>query len=55
MVDDDANDSRRNSSSTSMQPPPAHQSHQPINRSYNKPTIIPGTSSTLTPIDLSSR
>lgn len=60
-----ATDSRRgNSGGGSLQPPPAHQS---INRSssssmnaaaaaaYNKTTIIPGTSSTLTPIDLSSR
>lgn len=40
-----------------MQPPPAHQHHQaaPTARSYNKSTVIPGTSSTLTPIDLSSR
>uniref|UniRef100_A0A182LWG1 DNA helicase n=1 Tax=Anopheles culicifacies TaxID=139723 RepID=A0A182LWG1_9DIPT len=37
-----------------LQPPPAHQ-HGPRNQmSYPKPTLIPGTSSTLTPIDLSS-
>ncbi|XP_055681908.1 uncharacterized protein LOC129789277 isoform X4 [Lutzomyia longipalpis] len=55
--DDESNESRRSSSSMSLQPPPAHQ-HQPLTRStmptYNKPTVIPGTSSTLTPIDLSS-
>uniref|UniRef100_A0A1B0GKC1 BRK domain-containing protein n=2 Tax=Lutzomyia longipalpis TaxID=7200 RepID=A0A1B0GKC1_LUTLO len=55
--DDESNESRRSSSSMSLQPPPAHQ-HQPLSRStmptYNKPTVIPGTSSTLTPIDLSS-
>lgn len=49
-------ESRRNSS-TGPQPPPAHQ-HPSLMRSapqqYNKPTVIPGTSSTLTPIDLSS-
>lgn len=39
------------------QPPPAHQ-HQSSRsnvQNYNKSTVIPGTSSTLTPIDLSSR
>lgn len=54
--------------SSSLQPPPAHQhqsQHQHQSRSNtnqqqatnysNKPTVIPGTSSTLTPIDLSSR
>ncbi|XP_055711038.1 chromodomain-helicase-DNA-binding protein 7 isoform X3 [Phlebotomus papatasi] len=55
--DEESNESRRSSSSMSLQPPPAHQ-HQPLTRStmssYNKPTVIPGTSSTLTPIDLSS-
>uniref|UniRef100_A0A6B2EIQ7 Putative snf2 family dna-dependent atpase n=1 Tax=Phlebotomus kandelakii TaxID=1109342 RepID=A0A6B2EIQ7_9DIPT len=56
--DEESNESRRSSSSMSLQPPPAHQ-HQPLTsrstmQSYNKPTIIPGTSSTLTPIDLSS-
>uniref|UniRef100_A0A7G3AIV8 BRK domain-containing protein n=1 Tax=Lutzomyia longipalpis TaxID=7200 RepID=A0A7G3AIV8_LUTLO len=55
--DDESNESRRSSSSMSLQPPPAHQ-HQSLSRStmptYNKPTVIPGTSSTLTPIDLSS-
>lgn len=60
--------SAANKSSGSLQPPPAHQ-HHPLTRStstssnapsehrpiaYNKPQIIPGTSSTLTPIDLSS-
>ncbi|KAJ6650069.1 hypothetical protein Bhyg_05312, partial [Pseudolycoriella hygida] len=60
--DDESNESRRSSgSSTNPQPPPAHQ-HQPLTRStsqtqqqtYTKPQVIPGTSSTLTPIDLSS-
>lgn len=54
--------SRRSSNSGPIppahQPPPAHQ-HQSSNRSnmqsYHKPTVIPGTSSTLTPIDLSAR
>lgn len=55
---------RRTNAQSSLQPPPAHQ-HHPISRSSNnqqqasnystKPTVIPGTSSTLTPIDLSSR
>lgn len=51
-----AADSRRGSSG-SLQPPPAHQpmSRQSMNQAYNKSTLIPGTSSTLTPIDLSSR
>ena len=51
-------DSRR---STPMQPPPAHQQartpNMPFDLKYTVPgktTIIPGTSSTLTPIDLSS-
>lgn len=61
--DEESNESRRSSSSsTNLQPPPAHQ-HQPLTRStsqtqqqtYTKPQVIPGTSSTLTPIDLSSR
>ncbi|GAB0094499.1 chromodomain-helicase-DNA-binding protein 7 isoform X1 [Sergentomyia squamirostris] len=55
-AEDESSDSRRGSSSMSLQPPPAHQ-HTPLSRptmSYNKPTVIPGTSSTLTPIDLSS-
>lgn len=51
---------RGGSGGSSLQPPPAH---QPVSRSamnaaaaaYNKTTLIPGTSSTLTPIDLSSR
>lgn len=44
-------------SQQSTQPPPAHQ-HQSSRsnvQNYNKSTVIPGTSSTLTPIDLSSR
>lgn len=51
-------DSRR---PTANQPPPAHQQARapaiPFDLKYTvpgKPTIIPGTSSTLTPIDLSS-
>lgn len=46
------------SSGSSLQPPPAHQhvSRASTNSQYNKPSVtIPGTSSTLTPIDLSSR
>lgn len=59
-LEDESNDNRRgsnnnsNNNNSTMQPPPAHQ-HQPISRNYSKPTVIPGTSSTLTPIDLSSR
>ena len=51
-------DSRR---SNAAQPPPAHQQARapaiPFDLKYTvpgKPTIIPGTSSTLTPIDLSA-
>lgn len=62
QTDDEPKDAKR---SASLQPPPAHQ-HQGMSRSNasnqqqatnysNKPTVIPGTSSTLTPIDLSSR
>lgn len=63
QTDDEPKETKR---SASLQPPPAHQ-HQPMARSNasnqqqqatnysNKPTVIPGTSSTLTPIDLSSR
>lgn len=53
-----SDESRR---STASQPPPAHQQARapaiPFDLKYTipgKPTIIPGTSSTLTPIDLSS-
>lgn len=56
--------SRRSNTQSSLQPPPAHQ-HHTMSRSSNnqqqasnystKPTVIPGTTSTLTPIDLSSR
>lgn len=61
--DEESNESRRSTASaaSTLQPPPAHQ-HLPLTRSttsapttYNKPQVIPGTSSTLTPIDLSSR
>lgn len=39
----------------SLQPPPAHQPSSRSAMAQYKPTVIPGTSSTLTPIDLSSR
>ena len=59
--DEESNESRRSSASgAALQPPPAHQ-YQPPGRTsnaasnYHKATVIPGTSSTLTPIDLSSR
>ena len=47
----------RGGSSSSLQPPPAHQHGSQRGQIYNppKPQVIPGTSSTLTPIDLSSR
>lgn len=55
-INDDSDDTRRSS-----QPPPAHQQTRvptiPFDLKYTipgKPTVIPGTSSTLTPIDLSS-
>lgn len=38
-----------------LQPPPAHQPTSRSQMAQYKPTVIPGTSSTLTPIDLSSR
>lgn len=38
-----------------LQPPPAHQPTSRSAMAQYKPTVIPGTSSTLTPIDLSSR
>lgn len=44
--------------SATGQPPPAHQhqsSRSSMQNYHNKSTVIPGTSSTLTPIDLSSR
>uniref|UniRef100_A0A336LW14 CSON006412 protein n=1 Tax=Culicoides sonorensis TaxID=179676 RepID=A0A336LW14_CULSO len=47
---------RNSQQSSGSQPPPAHQ-HQSARsnvQSYTKSTVIPGTSSTLTPIDLSS-
>lgn len=44
----------RRSGGSGLQPPPAHQAN-PRGMSQYKPTVIPGTSSTLTPIDLSSR
>ncbi|XP_052564493.1 uncharacterized protein LOC120426896 isoform X3 [Culex pipiens pallens] len=61
--DDDIVDARRSggnssSSGSGLQPPPAHQHGSARNQmsSYaaSKPQLIPGTSSTLTPIDLSS-
>lgn len=62
---DDSEDSRRSTpvSQIQLQPPPAHQhtSRLPYDLKYHVPTktigqttVIPGTSSTLTPIDLSS-
>lgn len=61
---DDSEDSRRSTPvSQILQPPPAHQhtSRVPFDLKYHVPaktigqtTVIPGTSSTLTPIDLSS-
>jgi chromodomain-helicase-DNA-binding protein 7 len=48
--------SSSSSSNPSLQPPPAHQHVTRSSMSQYKPTVtIPGTSSTLTPIDLSSR
>lgn len=55
---DDEDTSRRSSTSSNsaLQPPPAHQPASRASMSQYKPTVtIPGTSSTLTPIDLSSR
>lgn len=55
---DDETEVRRSSSSSSLQqPPPAHQhvSRSSMNTQYKPTVTIPGTSSTLTPIDLSSR
>lgn len=68
--DDDSDDNRRSKNVNSMlQPPPAHQhggtkiTSLPFDLKYTPPlsktqigqtTVIPGTSSTLTPIDLSS-
>lgn len=57
---------RTNLTGTSLQPPPAHQhprasstpsaqNQQQATNYSTKPKVIPGTSSTLTPIDLSSR
>lgn len=45
------------SSGSSLQPPPAHQhvSRSSVTSQYKPSVTIPGTSSTLTPIDLSSR
>lgn len=46
----------RRSGGSGLQPPPAHQPSGRSSMSQYKPTVtIPGTSSTLTPIDLSSR
>lgn len=56
---EDDHDLRRasGSSGSSLQPPPAHQhvSRSSVNSQYKPSVTIPGTSSTLTPIDLSSR
>lgn len=55
--DDDQEIVRRSSGGgQGLQPPPAHQPSTRSSMSQYKPTVtIPGTSSTLTPIDLSSR
>lgn len=46
----------RRSGGSGLQPPPAHQTATRSSMTQYKPTVtIPGTSSTLTPIDLSSR
>lgn len=46
----------RRSGGSGLQPPPAHQPNTRAAHANYKPTVtIPGTSSTLTPIDLSSR
>lgn len=68
--DDDSEDSRRSTPVAAPQPPPAHQQARVLSMPYDlkysemkysapskpigTPTVIPGTSSTLTPIDLSS-
>lgn len=67
---DDSEDSRRSTpvQQSALQPPPAHQQasrvlnmgydmkyhHTPTPKTIGQTTVIPGTSSTLTPIDLSS-
>lgn len=54
--EDDQEIVRRSSGGQGLQPPPAHQPSSRSSMSQYKPTVtIPGTSSTLTPIDLSSR
>lgn len=57
----DESQSEESRRSTPVQPPPAHQQARtpsiPFDLKYTvpgKPTVIPGTSSTLTPIDLSA-
>ena len=57
----DESQSEESRRSTPVQPPPAHQQTRtpniPFDLKYTvpgKPTVIPGTSSTLTPIDLSA-
>lgn len=53
--EDDQEHSRRSTGGSGLQPPPAHQTATRSSMSQYKPTVtIPGTSSTLTPIDLSS-
>lgn len=52
---EDDQDIGRRSGGSGLQPPPAHQPSTRSAMSQYKPTVIPGTSSTLTPIDLSSR
>lgn len=53
--EDDQEHGRRSTGGSGLQPPPAHQPATRSSMSQYKPTVtIPGTSSTLTPIDLSS-
>lgn len=53
--EDDQEIVRRSAGGQGLQPPPAHQPSSRSNMNQYKPTVtIPGTSSTLTPIDLSS-
>lgn len=52
---EDDHEAGRRSTGSGLQPPPAHQPTTRSSMSQYKPTVtIPGTSSTLTPIDLSS-
>lgn len=54
--EDDQEVGKRSTGGQGLQPPPAHQPSSRSSMNQYKPTVtIPGTSSTLTPIDLSSR